>query len=96
MGSAPYYLRVDCATLFSLPSLSFLRSSALYKVRPIVYNSVTGDRCCKIRDQTKGQRGSNVIGALMYLYLQEYLPADVKNVVITSENRNEFVMQCYS
>jgi len=49
-----------------------------------------------IWDETKGHRGANEIGSLLYIYLKEFLPPDAKHFVITSDstvaqNRNQYV-----
>ena len=61
-----------------------------------IYNQASGDGYCFIWDETKGQRGANEIGSLIFMYLQNCLGDTVRHVVITSDstvsqNRNRFV-----
>ena len=76
--------------------------SALYYARKLsvynftIYNQATGQGYCMLWNETQGRRGSNEIGSLLYLYLKEHVPADVKHVIVTSDstvsqNRNQYI-----
>jgi len=76
--------------------------SALYYAHKLsvynftIYNQASGQGYCMLWNETQGRRGSNEIGSLLYLYLKEHVPADVKHVIVTSDstvaqNRNQYI-----
>ena len=90
---------VDLQSVLTTPcgnvsTLYYARKLAVYNFT--IYNQVSKDGYCMLWNETEGHRGANEIGSLIYLYLRDYLPADVKHVVITSDsmvsqNRNQYV-----
>jgi len=78
----------------NVSALYYARKLAVYNFT--IYNQSNGDGYCFIWDETKGHRGANEIGSLLYIYLKECLPPDAKHIVITSDstvaqNRNQYV-----
>lgn len=92
-------ITADLQSVLSTPcsnvsSMYYARKLCVYNFT--LYNQATHDGYCMLWNETIAQRGANEIGSLIYLYLKEYLPSDVRHVVITSDstvgqNRNQFV-----
>ena len=76
--------------------------SALYCTRKIsvynftIYNQATSEGCCMTWDETKRKSGAVEIGSLLFRYLREHVPSDVKHIIIMSDsimaqNRNQYI-----
>ena len=96
-------LTVDLQSVLSTPcghvsSLYYSRKLSVYNFT--LYNQVNGDGFCICWNETQAQRGANEIGSAIHLYLKEFLPLDVRHVVLTSDstvsqNRNQFLTVYY-
>jgi len=80
--------------MWNVSSLYYSHKLSVYNFT--LYNQVTGDGFGMLWNETQVQRGANKIGSALYLYLKEYLPPDVKHIVIASDstvsqNRNQFL-----
>lgn len=98
-GSAVHAVTMDLQSVLSTPCGNV---SALYYTRKIsvynftIYNQSTSEGYCMIWDETKGKRGAVEIGSLLFRYLRDHVPSDVKHVIITSDstvaqNRNQYI-----
>jgi hypothetical protein len=99
-SDASYHaITVDLQSVLTTPcsnasALYYSRKLAIYNFT--VYSQATADGFCMLWNETDGQRGSNEIGTLLFIYLRDCLPPNVTHVVITSDstvsqNRNRFV-----
>ena len=92
-------LTVDLQSVLSTPcsnvsSLYYMRKLSVYKFT--VYNQVSGDGFCYVWNETRGERGANEIGSMLYMYIKEHMPRETEHSVITSDstlaqNRNRYV-----
>ena len=98
-GSSVHAVTMDLQSVLSAPCGNV---SALYYTRKIsvynftIYNQATNEGYCMIWDETKGKRGAVEIGSLLFRYLRDHVPSDVKHVIITSDstvaqNRNQYI-----
>lgn len=94
-----HVVTADLQSVLSTPcsnvsSMYYARKLSVYNFT--LYDQASHDGYCMLWNETIAQRGANEIGSLMYLYMKEYLPPNVKHVVITSDstvaqNRNQHV-----
>jgi len=78
----------------NVPALYYTRKISVYNFT--IYNQETSEGYCMIWDETKGKRGAVEIGSLLFRYLRDHVPSDVKHMIITSDstmaqNRNQYI-----